>query len=80
MVDQTIDRLPPDPEGLEILAQLDQIIVKPQSLWFTNYSSYNRNTYKIFNSAGEDILFAEEQSTQVGDNLVINIREFSKIT
>ena len=79
MVDQTIDLLPEGLEGMEILKQLDQIIVKSQSLWITDYCSNNTNTYKIFNSTGQDLFDAEEQSTQCDRWFAgaINIREFS---
>jgi hypothetical protein len=81
MVDEIIDPVLPFLRGLEILTQLDQIIVKPQYLldYLGCCSSKNIKTYKIFNSTGQEIFDAEEQSTafSIACNLSTNLREFS---
>lgn len=81
MVDAINDPVTTFLHGLEILTRLDQIIVKPQYLLDNVHccSSKNVKTYKIFNSTGQEIFDAEEQSTafSIACNFSTNLREFS---
>ena len=65
MVDEISNSVFPFLRGMEILTQLEQIIVKPQYLLdhMPCCSTKNVKNYKIFNSTGQEIFDAEEQST-----------------
>ena len=51
------------PRGLEYLTQLDQIIVKQKKEILEILTDFEtKNKYKIYNSMGQEIFYAKEQS------------------
>ncbi|XP_065180304.1 phospholipid scramblase 1-like [Sycon ciliatum] len=65
------------PKGLEYLTQIDQLVVKQQVELLEAFTDYEgANKYNIFNTLGQQVYFAAEQSNCLERQCCLNARSF----